>query len=694
MLAVYNLSDMDEIVFAMIEHMKQQIENPALRDSNFVFDRIIHMDIDFHRLNLTRGSSYIPLPDWLAKKKAIINPKNSDLECFKWAVIAAMRWEEIDRDHQRISKLRRYEDAFGWDGIKFPASIRDIKRFESRNEITINILALEDKKVYICRKSKECDRVANLMLIKDHNKKHYIAIKSLKRLLSRQNSKHKESQHCCINCLQGFAEQKSRDEHYVYCISNKAVRIEMPNKKPTVEYSDGQYQFKVPFMMYADFESILEPIQGASNNPNVPSAIGVNIHTPSGWCVYSKFAYGKVNNPLTQYRGSDWVEKFCEHIISEAKRLYNSFPEHPMKPLTKSKIKEYKRATKCHIFFKPFSEKKRKVRDHCHCSGLYRGAAHFSCNLQYKIPSYLPVIFHNLTGYDAHLFIRELAKYTTGMGVIAKNTEDYISLSIKVEVNKYVDKKRNERTKEMKLRFIDSIKFMSSSLDSLVNNLARGGHEFWGFENYNDQQCELLIRKGIYPYEYMDSWDKFKETSLPSIEKFYSNLNMSGVSDGDYENACKVWREFGIQHTGEYHDLYLRTNVVLLANVFESFRRACLGNYGLDPSHFCTAPGLAWKACLKKTGIRLELLLDPDMLLMFERGIRGGITQSVHRWAAANNPYMGLSTIKVNQLSTYNFWMQTAYMGGRCLNHCQLGDFTGLSLERIGVRRLLLKSWW
>ena len=334
------------------------------------------MDIDFHRLNLTRGSSYIPLPDWLAKKKAIINPKNSDLECFKWAVIAAMRWEEIDRDHQRISKLRRYEDDFDWDGTKFQASIRDIKRFESRNEITINIVALEDKKVYICRKGKEYDRVANLMLITDHNKKHYVMIKSLKRLLSRQNSKHKESQHFCINCLQGSAEQKSRDEHYVYCRLYEAVRIEMPNKEPIVEYSDGQYQFKVPFMMYADFELILEPIQCDSNNPNISSTRGVNIHMPSGWCVYSKFAYEKVTNPLTQYRDSDCVEKFCEHIISEAKRLYNSFPEHSVEPLTKSQIKEYKRATKCHICFKPFSKKKRKVRDHCHYSGLYRGAAH------------------------------------------------------------------------------------------------------------------------------------------------------------------------------------------------------------------------------------------------------------------------------------------------------------------------------
>ena len=243
-----------------------------------------------------------------------------------------------------------------------------------------------------------------------------------------------------------------------------------------------------------------------------------------------------------------------------------------MAPLTKSQTKEYKRATKCHICFKPFSEEKRKVRDHCHYSGLYQGAAHSSCNLQYKIPSYIPVICHNLAGYDAHLFIRELAKHATGMGVIAKNAEDYISFSIKVEVDKYIDKDGNECIKEMELRFIDSIKFMSSSLDSLFNNLAKGGHQFFGFESYNGHQYKLLIQKGIYPYKYMDSWDRFKETSLPSIKRFYSNLNMSGVSDTDYEHACSVWREFGIRNMGEYHDLYLRTNVILLANIFESFR--------------------------------------------------------------------------------------------------------------------------
>ena len=161
---------------------------------------------------------------------------------------------------------------------------------------------------------------------------------------------------------------------------------------------------------------------------------------------------------------------------------------------------------------------------------------------------------------------------------------------------------------------------------------------FGGFEKLSLKQKELVIRKGVYHYEYMDSWDRFEEKRLLSIDEFYSKLNMSGISEKDYQHTCKVWKKFGLKNMGDYHDLYLETDVILLANVFESFRKVCLDNYGLDPAHFYTAPGLAWRACLKKTGVNLELLRDPDM---FERGITGGITQSVHKWAIANTPYMG-----------------------------------------------------
>ena len=159
--------------------------------------------------------------------------------------------------------------------------------------------------------------------------------------------------------------------------------------------------------MYADFESILEPIQGLGNDPKISSTRGINNHIPSGWCVCSEFAYGKVENTLKLYRGKDCVKKVCDHVIGEARRLYQSFPEVPMKPLTPKEMDRYKRLERCHICFKPFKEDNAKVRDHCHYTGRYRGPAHTKRNLQYKIASYIPIVFHNLSECEAHLFIKE-----------------------------------------------------------------------------------------------------------------------------------------------------------------------------------------------------------------------------------------------------------------------------------------------
>ena len=162
------------------------------------------------------------------------------------------------------------------------------------------------------------------------------------------------------------------------------------------------------------------------------------------------------------------------------------FPEKPMTPLSIKQWKKYKRSTICHICYKPFAQTNRKVRDHRHYTGLYRGPAHSLCNLMYPIPSYIPVVFHNLSGYDAHLFIRELEKHSDCMGVIAKNKEDYISFSIKVSVDKYIDKNGEEKNKLIELQFIDSFKFMSSSLDSLTKNLVSSGKKLFGFEDYSE----------------------------------------------------------------------------------------------------------------------------------------------------------------------------------------------------------------
>ena len=483
---------------------------------------------------------------------------------------------------------------------------------------------------------------------------HYTAIKSLSRLFKSSNTKHKCKQHFCMNCLQGFMQESSRDQHQVYCKDNESVRVEMPKQGSTVEFKDGQNQFQVRFIMYADFESILEPMVPVEpGSPNQPYTNKVNQHTPSGWCVYSKFAYGDVDNLLRTYRGKDCVETFCNYIKGEAHRLCHMFPEKPMDLLIKKQWKKYKRSTKCHICYKPFTLRDPKVRDHCHYTGLYRGPAHSLCNLRYKIPSYIPVVFHNLSGYHAHLFIRELGAHTSDMGMITKNKEDYISFSIKVPVDSYIDKNGEEKDKLIELRFMDSFKFMSSSLDSLIKNLNGSGKRLFGFEDYSDLQYNLLTRKGVYRYQYVNSWDRFEETQLPPISVFYSNLDMSSINEEDYQHTQRVWKEFGIHNLGYYHYLYLRTDVVLLANMCEVFRDTCLKHYKLDPAHFYASPGLAWKACLKHTGIKLEVLTDPDRLLMFERGIRGGITQAVCKYASANNKYMGDSLFDPKSESSY-----------------------------------------
>ena len=339
---VHRGSDIEQIVDEMFTHIKTQIENPALPNSRFVFDEVLFLDINFHQTNLTRGSSYLPLPDFIARKKAVINPYNGDEECFKWVVITA---ESIEiRDPQRVSNLRKFVDNYDWSGLEFLVSIKDIGKFEVNNGISVNVLGLEGIDIYIHRNSNyQSDRKINLFMITEDGVRHYTVIKSLSRLLSSRNSKHAHKQYFCTNCSQGFSLEVSRNQHQVYCKDNEAVRVEMPRKGKTIELFDGQNQFKVPFTMYYDLEVLLLPMKERvpedRDEPLVkqgPRAytIKVNHHVPCGWNVRSKFAYGEVTDPDKSYRGRNCIKALCEHFVEEAHQLYHMFPEKPMNPLT------------------------------------------------------------------------------------------------------------------------------------------------------------------------------------------------------------------------------------------------------------------------------------------------------------------------------------------------------------------------
>ena len=186
-------------------------------------------------------------------------------------------------------------------------------------------------------------------------------------------------------------------------------------------------------------------------------------------------------------------------------------------------------------------------------------------------------------------------------------------------------------------------------------DLAKNFKNTYTFCNNDLNKFILLLRKGVYPYEYMDSWEKFNESSLPSKKDFYSNLNIEDIDDVDYSHGNNVFEGFKLENLGDYHDLYVQSDTLLLADVFENFRDMCLEEYELDPAHFLSLPGLAWQACLKKTGVELELLTDYDMLLMVEEGIRGGICHSIHRYAKANNKYM--KNYNNNEESSYTQYL-------------------------------------
>ena len=184
------------------------------------------------------------------------------------------------------------------------------------------------------------------------------------------------------------------------------------------------------------------------------------------------------------------------------------------------------------------------------------------------------------------------------------------------------------KTKDEKLIFSCEKNYEKNFKKELIERFAN----IYEFCNGDLDKFILLLRKGVYPYEYMDNWERFDETSLPDKEPFYSSLNMENNDDIDYIHGNNVFKKFKLKNLGEYHDLYVQSDTLLLADVFENFRNRCIKVYELDRPHFLSLPGLAWQACLKKTNVKLELLTDYDMLLMVEEGIRGGICHSIHRY--------------------------------------------------------------
>ena len=643
--------------------------------------------VENHYINVVKyepmkGSSYIKLPNELKHSaKGLINMKNEDNECFRWCHIRHLNPQ--DKYPQRIKKSdKAFIENLNYSGIEFPVTTKQYNKIEKQNEININVFGYENKQKYPIYVSKEkYEDCMNLLLITENENKHYVLIKDFNKFMYNQ-TKHKERKHFCMHCLQCFSSERVLTDHKENCIQvNGTQAIKMLTKDDNIlKFNNFHKQLPVPFVIYADFEAITEKIHGCQPNDDKSYTEAYQRHTDCGYgykvvCCYDD----KYTKPIQIYRGEKAVYKFMEAMLDEVKYCKKIMKKYFNKPLrmTEDDEKEFQKANECHICNKKYNENDVRVRDHCHITGKYRGSAHQDCNLNFRLTEKIPVMFHNLRGYDSHFIMQEIGEtvkkhtYTNKKGekcqmninAIPNNMEKYMAFMLGNH-----------------LTFLDSFQFMSSSLEKLVSNLPKELLKYTS-QTFKNEKLDLMSKKGVYPYDFMDSFEKLNE-KLPPKEEFYSILNDEHVTDKDYQHAQTVWNTFNLKNMGEYHDLYLKSDILLLADVFENFRKTCLQYYKLDPCHYFTSPGLSWDAMLKMTNIKLELMTDIDMFQFIEKGMRGGTSYIANRYGKANNRYM--KTYDEKAPSKYIMYLDANNLYGWAMSqYLPTGGFKWLAKNQI-----------
>ena len=641
---------------SLYEDIKNQIDRQVdlLQDtegSGWEFEELDNIDILTVGFDPLRASKWIPLPKKIKDKKAVINIKNDDDNCFMWCVARAISPTEHNA-HRIDKKLKEAAKTLNMKGIRAPTPIEDIHKFENQNpdfSIVVlglnkydNIIVLKDSKYTIERKN-----FVLLLMMKDEDKNtHYTLVNNDSRLLSDQFSKHKEGKFICWNCINFFNEKENFLIHREYCKNNNPCIIKMPEEGSFIKFKKHQHTKKYPFAVYADIESLTTKIEYADINPEISYTTKVQKHEPISYCFrFVSFNQSVIENRTVKYTGEDAME----HMVIELEYLVSLIYKIPQaKPIFGREEKIIQASSDhCYLCRKIFGERK-KLRDFNYYTGEYLGACHYSC--QSKQPNFIPIFFHNLSNYDSHLFIKNLASRVSGerISVIPNNEQKYISYTKEslVDIIKgeeiIEEDVKIEKDKKIffKLRFVDSLKFLGCSLSTLANNLPKD--KFYNLEDrFSGKLLELAKRKGVFPYDWFNTKEKLDHESLPSFEDFYSLLLGEGISRDEYEFALEVWKEFGCKNFKDYLELYNEIDVLLLADIFENFREVCLENYKIDPAYYFTSPGLFWDAMLKETKVELELLSDIDQYYFFKRMIRGGISNVSNRYAEANNIYMG-----------------------------------------------------
>ncbi len=602
-----------------IQKLDSAIDKLTVESSGSLFLGLKDIEIGINKYRSLFGRSYVELPELIKNKHAIINIKNKDNKCFMWSVLAALH--PVEKDACRVSKYLQYENELKFGDLQFPINIDEVYKFEKLNNIPIHVWILDDEfKPYCGRqssiKNRKQDEYINLLL----HDNHYSFIKNMDRLVSKiikgDNSNNKTKQHLCYRC-QNYKSSHEEDlvYHTLFCQDNNEDHVEevMPtDKKDKVFFKDGQKSLACPYRIYCDFESSI-----------IKQEDGTDLHLVNSYCVYLVNTYDKIKNVMSTQFATDnnLVYDLVKKLISIQNLLIDKIQTKVSQDLTPSKKCDNKECILCgkyncgdkEILVNPFSSKTEGL---CHSNCVY-----YYKNYLYKHHK-IPVVFHNLRGYDGHFIIKEIGKIANEIDdimVIPTTKEKYLSFGFE------------------RLIFIDSFAFLARSLNDLVSSLSLSKKENTFDHLKRLPNHELFMRKGVYPYEWFDDLSKFNYPSLPNIDNFYSKLNDESISQEDYLYAKQVWNQCECKTFKDYHKLYLEADVLLLACVFENFCNLGLEYYHLDPSQYFSVAGYAWDCMLKMTKVKIGLIKDNDILHIFESGKLGGMSFISNRYAKVEN---------------------------------------------------------
>lgn len=423
----YDFNDMFSKVIETICHKIGSFED---KNSGWAFIRNLYLEININKYNPLRASSYIELPKIVKSKRACINIQNADNYCFLWCIMASLF--PAKNNAHRTSAYPHFEGVLNTKNMTFPVGFSDIRVFEKNNpNISVNIYGLKNNSNVVGPLYRSLIRKkhhVNLLLIESGKRTHYCLIKNLPKLLRQQLTRHHAKIYFCEDCMIFFDNDEKLKSHVC-----SGVATILPKEGTLIQFQHYERMHDMPFVIYADFESILKPTASDPKAEGSSSTTTLQQHVPAAFAYYIVCSYDSSLNKYVSYRGPDCVEQFVHHLQSDVTIIHRILNLPVPISLTDEDENNFAQAYFCYICDRLLFDD--KVRDHCHLTGRYRGAAHSYCNIQFRLPKFVPVFFHNLAGYDCHLFIRNLGEMLGKIKVIAKNKENYISFTKFFQVN-------------------------------------------------------------------------------------------------------------------------------------------------------------------------------------------------------------------------------------------------------------------